>query len=62
MCAICSISLFILHSLLTVLTFLPIAAPGVEEVRLPVVDEQTSKQKAQAVHCQPAGTVNVEGE
>lgn len=59
MCAICCISLFILQSLLTVLTLLPIAATGVEEVRLPVVYEQTSQQKAQAVHCQPAGTVNV---
>lgn len=62
MCAACCISLFTLHILLTALTLRPIAAAGVEEVQLPVVYEQTSKQKAQAVHCQPAGTVNVEGE
>lgn len=48
-----------LHTLFTVLTLLLIADTGVEEVRLPVVHEQTSKQKAQTLHCQPAGTVNV---
>ncbi len=33
-----------------------LALVGAEEVRLSVVHEQTSKQKAQTLHCQPPGT------
>lgn len=41
-----------------------IADTGVEEVRMPVVHEQASKQKTQVVHRQPAGAVivNIGGE
>lgn len=59
-CANCCLELFIFHTL----TSLLIADTGAKEVRLSVVHEQTSKQKTQTVHCQPAGAVfvNIEGE
>lgn len=54
------LELFRFHTL----TSLVIADTGAKEVRLSVVHEQTSKQKTQTVHCQPAGAVfvNIEGE
>lgn len=33
-----------------------LALLGAKEIRLSVVHEQTSKQKAQTLHCQPPGT------
>lgn len=35
-----------------------LAPLGAEEIRLSVVHEQTSKQKAQTLHCQPPGTLS----
>lgn len=35
-----------------------VALLGAEEIRLSVVHEQTSKQKAETLHCQPPGTLS----